>query len=520
MSIIISNIKLELDRPDSDAFKKIQKQYGINCEMQIYRKSIDARKGNILKVISVCFNTENDDKFLKKYQSPHIRKRTFTPLNPISGKKTLPHTPFIVGFGPAGIMCAYLLARHGYKPVIFEMGEAIDERDISVNDFFLNQKLNINSNIQFGEGGAGSYSDGKLTTRINDPLCDEIISILHKFGAPDEILHLAKPHIGTDILKEVVKNIRNEIIRLGGEVRFNSKLNSVNTSNGKLTSLTVNGETYPAELLVLAIGHSSRDTFEMLYENKVFIEPKAFAVGARIEHLQSDIDHSLYKFKHKELPIGEYNFSQTVDNRPCYTFCMCPGGYVVPSSSEENAIVTNGMSYHARDGINANSALVVGVSSKDFGEKPLDGMYFQRNIERKAYSLTNSYKAPCAVVSDFLQDKKSTKFNSVKPTYEIGTEFQNFNGFLPQNIVDAMKLGLANFSSKNSAFVIGDAVLTGPETRTSSPIRITRNDKLHSINTEGLIPCGEGAGYAGGIVSAMVDGLKCAIKIIEEYKGF
>lgn len=522
MSIIISGIKADLNKNDADIFEKVSAEYGIKKgDFKVYRRSIDARRGDIKKVMSLMVSCENEQEIVKKYANAK-EKLPFKVFEP-SGVKKMEQKPIVIGLGPAGLLCAYELAKNGYAPTVYELGEDMDNRDISVENFFKNGVFNKNSNIQFGEGGAGSYSDGKLTTRINDDRCEYILDLLHKFGAPEDILYLAKPHIGTDILKNVVKNIRKEIVRLGGKVEFNSKLTDLHVKNNKLTAISINGVQIPSEIVVLAIGHSARDTFEMLLEKNVFIEPKSFAIGARIEHLQSDINYSLYG-KHAQNPnlqAGEYNLANTKDGRGCYTFCMCPGGVVVPSNSEENSVVTNGMSYHAREGMQANSAVVVSVTPQDYGQKTaLDGMYFQREIERRAFEVAGkNYYAPTQLVGDFLDGKVSTKYKNIKPTYEIGTQFCDLNQVLPRFITDTMKDNLRLFARKLSAFDVKSAVLTAPETRTSSPVRITRNELFNSVNTIGLMPCGEGAGYAGGIISAGVDGLKCAEKIMQVYKG-
>ncbi|MFI3115014.1 MAG: FAD-dependent oxidoreductase [Clostridia bacterium] len=516
MSIIISGIKADINTEDCDVLEKVCKEYGV-FDAKVYKKSIDARKGEIKKVVSVIANCENEHEKIEKYQN--IKEKTkFEEFKPC-GTQKMQERPIVIGFGPAGLLCAYELAKNGYEPRVFELGEDIDSRDKSVENFFKNGVLNKKSNVQFGEGGAGSYSDGKLTTRTNDVRCEYILNLFHKFGADEEILYLAKPHIGTDVLKKVVKNIRQEIIRLGGEINFNSKLTDLNIKNDKLIGISINNQEMNVETVVLAIGHSARDTFEMLNNKKVFIEPKSFAVGARIEHLQEDIDKSLYG-KHAQnpnLPIGEYNLSNTKNGRGCYTFCMCPGGLVVPASSEENTIVTNGMSYHARNNSIANSALVVSVTPRDYGEKtPLDGMYFQREIEKRAFN--KNYYAPTQLIGDFLDKKPSKKFGNINPSYEIGTYFCDLDDILPDFVTNTMRDTLPLFAKKMNAFGVKSAILTAPETRTSSPIRITRNDNLESINIKGLMPCGEGAGYAGGIMSAGVDGLKCAEKIMNTWR--
>ena len=387
-----------------------------------------------------------------------------------------------------------------------------------------NCKLNLESNVQFGEGGAGAFSDGKLTTRIKDNRCGYVLEELVKAGAPDEIIYSGKPHVGTDLLKGVVKNIRKEIIRLGGEVRFNSKLEKVNIKDGKLKSIIVNGEEIPCEALILAIGHSSRDTYEMLFREGVFMQPKAFAVGVRIEHPQKMIDESQYgKYAgHPRLKAADYRLAYQSEKtgRGIYSFCMCPGGVVVAAASEENRLVSNGMSYHARDLENANSALVVTVGPDDFeGSSPLKGMEFQRHYESLAYNLGGGgYKAPIQLVGDFMKDEVSKKLGCVIPSYKPGFEFRDLRECLPNYVVDSLKDGITKFDTRIKGYGMNDAVLTGIETRTSAPVRVSRNENLESINTSGLYPCGEGAGFAGGIISAAVDGIKVAEKIISKYK--
>lgn len=517
MSIIANNIKLNIDQDDALAFDFVRKCYGNNTRnFRVYKKSIDARRGDIKKVISVVFDADDEMMLLDKNSclKQKVEAVDFVP----SANFKFAHKPVVVGFGPAGILASYELAKHGFAPIVFERGADIDTRDFDVADFMKHGNFNVNSNIQFGEGGAGSYSDGKLTTRISDPNCEYILKLLVKFGAPNDILYTAKPHVGTDILKTVVKNIRLEIIRLGGEIHFNCKITDFGIKNGRIISVFADEQEIFADKVILSIGHSARDTFEKILERNIFIEPKAFAIGARVEHHQTDIDRALYgKYcQNPNLPVGEYNLAHTKNERGCYSFCMCPGGVVVPSNSTENAVVVNGMSYHARDGINANSAVVVSVRPSDFdGNDALCGVRFQEKIERLAFAKAGSnYYAPTQTVSDFVSGRVSSKFGKVKPSYEIGTSFCDLNEILPRFVCDSMKDGLAVFAKKNSAFADGDSVLTGPETRTSSPIRITRNENFESVNVIGLVPCGEGAGYAGGIISAMADGLKCARKLM------
>lgn len=523
MSIIISGIKLNITDDDALAIDKAISKLG-NIKYTyagIYKKSIDARRGNISKVISVLVDSDiNEETLVENIDDISVRIKTQAIYPSITGTEQIQNRPIIIGFGPAGMFAALILARNGYNPIIFERGASVDDRDISVDKFFKSGTFDVNTNIQFGEGGAGTYSDGKLTTRINDPLCEIVLEELLKYGAPADAIKLAKPHIGTDILKNIVKNIRKEIISLGGEVFFNHKFETANIKSGVLKSITVNNSEIPATIVILATGHSARDTFENINDIGIYIEPKAFSVGARIEHLQADIDKSMYgKFYGMyDLPPAEYSLAHKNDDRACYSFCMCPGGMVVPAISEENAVLTNGMSYHARDMINANSAIVCSVNPSDFsGNSPLAGMYFQREIEKRAFN--GDYKAPMQKVGDFLEDKLTSDCSGVMPSYPIGTYFGKMSNILPEFVTRQMKIGINMFSKKVSAFGSADAILTGPETRTSSPIRIKRGEDFFSINTYGIIPCGEGAGYAGGIMSAAVDGIKVAAAIMSKYKA-
>ncbi|MDO4669544.1 MAG: hypothetical protein Q4A63_06975, partial [Butyricicoccus pullicaecorum] len=375
--------------------------------------------------------------------------------------------------------------------------------------------------IQFGEGGAGAYSDGKLTTRINDPLCDEILRIFTIHGAPEEIRRLAKPHIGTDILKDVVRRMRQQITEWGGEVHFRAPVTGIQTQQGKLCAVEVDGQPVSCERAIFALGHSARDTFFTLYEQGVFFEPKPFSVGARIEHLQTEIDRSRYGryAGHKALPPAEYNLSHRENGRACYSFCMCPGGHVVAAQSEADTIVTNGMSYHARSACNANAAIAVSVDPKDYADgTPFGGIAFQRALEQAAYQKTGSYEAPCQLVGDFLDGTNSKRFGKVLPTYPMGTQFCDLNQLFPRFVSEQMQTGLAVFAKQLRVFGARDAVLTAPETRTSSPVRMTRGQDFFSRSVAGLIPSGEGAGYAGGIMSAAVDGMRAACRIMEEFK--
>ena len=409
---------------------------------------------------------------------------------------------------------------------MLERGLDVDNRTKDIDNFWVDRKFKNNSNVQFGEGGAGTFSDGKLTTRIKDIRCRKVLTEFVNFGAPDEILYSNKPHVGTDILKSVVKNIREEIKRLGGTVKFDSKVTQINMEGSKIKSVIVNDEeTIETNIVVLAIGHSARDTYEMLHENGIKINQKPFAIGARIEHPQILINESQYKefYNHPRLGAADYKLIEHTSNgRTAYTFCMCPGGTVIASASEEGEVVTNGMSEHARDKENANSAFLVNVRPSDFGsDHPLAGVEFQRKYERLAFELGGgNYNAPIQLVGDFLEDRVSTKLGKVKPSYQPGYTFVDLRKCLPDFVCETMKEALPKLDKKLNGFAMKDAVLTGVETRSSAPIRIVRDEEtLESVTLEQLYPCGEGAGYAGGIVTAAVDGIKCAEKIIERYSS-
>lgn len=528
MALIINNIKVDINLEENVAFDKAKKVLNINNSniksMHIYKKSLDARKkGQFFFVYSVLAELNIDEKKLcEKIKNPNVvfKDTTLNYNNYSYGNKKLTSPIVIAGFGPAGIFCAYVLAKNGYNPIVIERGSKIEDRVNAVDNFWSNGILNEECNVQFGEGGAGTFSDGKLTTRISDNRCDYVLNVLHKFGAPEEILTKSKPHIGTDKLRNVIINIRKEIEKLGGTVMFNHRLDDISVQNSKINSIIVNGSPIKTNNLVLAIGHSARDTFSMILNKGALIEPKAFSVGVRIEHLQSKINQSLYGklADNKNLPQGEYQLSYRENNRGVYTFCMCPGGTVVPSASSYDTVVTNGMSEYKRDKENANSAVVVSVTPNDFGTNPLSGVDFQISLEKKAFELGGkNYKAVGATVGNFLNDKKGLDIKTVNPSYSLGVTDCNFNDLFPSFITDMLKKGLTKFDRKIKGFADSDAVMTGVETRTSSPVRITRKDNFQSALIEGLYPCGEGAGYAGGIMSAAVDGIKIAEEIMKTY---
>ena len=527
MSLTVSSIRLPFDAPEEQAVAEARRLTGLQSdEVQaaVSRVSIDARRGRIARVYTVRLDAPFDEKaFAESLQMPFVRyKPNARPAAP-RGAKRLTHRPVVVGLGPAGLFAAYTLARYGYAPVVLERGGSLDERDAAVDAFWGGGALDPDCNIQFGEGGAGAYSDGKLTTRIGDPLCDSVLETLAAHGAPADIVKKAKPHVGTDILKNVVRDMRRAILQNGGEVHFRTALTGISAENGVLRAVRTAAGDIPCERAVAAIGHSARDTFAALHENGVYFEPKAFSVGVRIEHLQSELDRALYgKYAgHPLLPSAEYNLSRREGGRACYSFCMCPGGVVVAAQSEADTVVTNGMSYHARDGKNANAALAVSVDPSDFADgTPFGGVALQRRIERAAFGQTGSYRAPCQRVGDFLAGRPSSGAGAVQPSYPIGVAFGEAAASLPPFAQAMLRDSLPYFGRRIRGFDAADALLTGPETRTSSPVRMTRGADLFGLGVAGLIPCGEGAGYAGGIMSAAVDGVRAAYRIMEEYRPF
>lgn len=530
MALKVNNITISINEDSLATLKeKVAKKLKIQIEdmkkFKITKESIDARKKADIKVnYAVEVQCDNEDKILSRAHSTDVRKCEEGFRDDfITGTRKMEARPVVVGMGPAGLFAGLLLAEHGYKPLIIERGQEVEKRTKSIDKFWHDRKLNTNSNVQFGEGGAGTFSDGKLTTRIKDPRCGYVLEKLVEAGAPDEITYLGKPHIGTDILKDVVKNIREKIKAYGGEVRFSSCLEDIEIKNGKISSIIVDGEAIGCENLILATGHSARDTYEMLYKRGVALSPKPFAIGFRIEHIQGLIDESQYgnMATHPKLRAADYKLTYTTKGteRGVYSFCMCPGGFVVASASEEDTVVVNGMSNYKRDNVNANSALVVSVSPSDFEDTtPLGGIEFQRRYERLAYKVGGgNYNAPVQRVRDFLKGKVSTNFGKVKPTYEPGTSFADLRECAPGFVIDSLMEALPVFDRRIQGYAGEDALLTGMETRTSAPVKIDRTSEYESINVKGLYPTGEGAGYAGGIVSAAVDGLRIAEKIIEGF---
>lgn len=517
--IRIENLKIREDLNEEEVIKQACLRNKINfdevTEYSIFKKSVDARnKDDVFYNYAVNVKVKNEKKYKRAKIVNESKEKILIEKNRISNKQ-----PVIVGAGPAGLFCALTLVNNGLKPIIIEQGKKVEERKKDVDEFLKTGNLNINSNVQFGEGGAGTFSDGKLTTGLNNEFCRVVLNEFVKFGAPEQISYESKPHIGTDNLIKIIANIRNYIIEKGGVFLFNEKVSDFEFENGKVTAV-ICSKKIETDTVILAIGHSARDTFEKLNEKNVYMEKKNFSVGVRIEHKQEMINKLQYGTKTKlKLPVAEYKLAYHGENeRSCYTFCMCPGGTVIASSSEKDAIVTNGMSLFARNGENANSAILVNVSPEDFtGESPLEGMYFQKQLEEKAFILGGrNYNAPIQRVEDFLNNVKTERIGEVKPSYMPGVTMSNLQEILPEFVTKTLKEGIIYFDKKMKGFASNDAILTGVETRSSSPVKITRNDNYMSCSIEGLYPCGEGAGYAGGIMSAAIDGIKCAIKIIEE----
>lgn len=495
--------------------------------LSIFRKSLDCRKKNDIKFIyTVEVEIDGDeDKLIKRLHNPKITKTEVYRYEIPENRRKTDLRPVVVGFGPAGMFCALILARAGLCPLVVERGEPVEQRQASVQTFWKNRTLNPESNAQFGEGGAGTFSDGKLNTGTKDYRQREILRQFVLHGAPEEVLYSAKPHIGTDRLCKVVRSIREEILRLGGEIRFNTKLTDILIYNGAVQGVALterNGRQsdFETDAVVLAIGHSARDTVEMLYQKGILITQKAFSVGARIEHKQEMINRSQYGAfaRHPKLGAADYKLAcHPQGGRGAYTFCMCPGGTVVCCPSEAGTIVTNGMSEYARDGENANSALLVGVEPEQFpSEHPLAGIYYQLDIEKKAFALGGGdYTAPAQTVGDFLKGVPSKSLGTVQPTCPTGVALGDLRSILPKRVADTMCDALVKMDGMLAGFACPDAVLTGPETRSSSPVRIVR-DEFFQTKVNGLFPCGEGAGYAGGIISAAVDGVKCAEAVLHD----
>ena len=523
--ILVRDIRLPLSAGEPQAFEKALHLARIPrtkaAHQGVARLSVDARHGQpkLVYTIAVTLKDEGEESAYAG-ASPCVAIRGKTDLSVQNGTQRLPHRPVVCGLGPAGLFAALLLARQGYKPIVLERGPALGERVKAVEHFSATGELDPNANIQFGEGGAGTFSDGKLTTRIGDELCGFVTEVFLQHGAPAEIAWKQKPHVGTDLLRGVITSIRREIEALGGEVHFNTALTGFEQKNGRLTGIFTTGGTFPCEALVFAVGHSARDTFGMLMDSGLVLECKPFSVGFRAEHLQSEIEKSLYHEAagHPALPRGEYQLSQHVGDRCVYTFCMCPGGQVCAAASEDGGVVTNGMSYHARDGRNANAAVVVSVDGRDFDNDPVKAVAFQRQLEQAAYRAGGGgYLAPAETVGSFLAGRGKLELGAVQPTYPRGVTPCDLGSLLPGELAADLRDGITAFGRKLRAYQAPDAVLTGLETRTSSPVRLLRGDNFQCTGLTGLYPCGEGAGYAGGIMTAAVDGVRCAAALMQQY---
>lgn len=496
-----------------------------DCSFSIFRRSIDARKKDDIRfVYTVMAQTE---KALTERESASLEHFGFRAcpdqsIDYVFGTEKSAYRPLVVGSGPAGMFCALMLAEQGYKPILIERGDCIEKRISTVNSFFSGKDLDTESNVMFGAGGAGTFSDGKLVTRINDPLCGYVFSRFCDFGAPREITVQAKPHIGTDLLTTVVSRLLDRIEECGGKVIYNCRLDSVSELSDGIVAHTTSGD-IPGSCLVLAIGHSARDTYKYLNDNGYSIIAKPFSVGVRIEHLRSDIEYALYG-KHAgdpRLGAAEYALSDTKSGRGVYTFCMCPGGEVIAASSESGGLVVNGMSRHARDGANSNAAVAVSVAPTDYDGTPLGAIEFQRNLERKAYAIGGgNYTAPIELLGDFLGGRKNN-FSSpdrIKPSYTRQmTKVSDLSEVFPEFINEELKRGFVSFGKKIKGFDTPDAVMTAVESRTSAPVRILRNESREAYDRRLIYPCGEGAGYAGGITSAAIDGIKTALEIMKKF---
>ena len=523
--ILIRGLRLEegedISRLREKAAKKLRIAESEIIDIYPVKRSLDARKKqDIHYTCSAAAELRHgEEKILRRAGGKDIS--AYEPSAYEIPQVESNERPLVVGFGPAGMFAALLLARAGAKPAVIERGQDALSRKAAVDSFRAGGRLDPESNVQFGEGGAGTFSDGKLNTGTHDRRISWVLREFAAHGAPENVVYDAKPHIGTDILIDVVQNIRREIIELGGEVLFNTKLTGLEMSGDTLCGAEVvcGGEKriIPCRHLILAIGHSARDSFGMLRDTGISMERKAFSMGVRIEHKQADIDLAQYGRPRGKLPPADYSLNVKLpDGTSAYTFCMCPGGKVFAAASEEGRVVTNGMSYSKHDGENANSALLVTLHTEDFpGEGVLAGMEWQREIERRAYEYTGSYRAPAQLVGDFLAGVPSTGAKSVTPSYEPGVKWGDLREVLPERITGVLKNAIPELGKKLRGFDAPDAVLTGPETRSSSPVRILRDLSFQS-SLRGLYPCGEGAGYAGGITSAAVDGLRCAEAVLKE----
>lgn len=531
--VLIPALRQNLEDTEESFRLRAARQLSVRPEdirgLKIVRQSLDARKKNDLFYSVHCIVTVEDSLARRLLANPklHAEKVEVSQTEPlVHGTEPRRGEIVVAGFGPGGIFAGWLLAKEGYRPIIVERGKDMGHRTADVERYWQTGYPDSDSNPLFGEGGAGAFSDGKLTSRSKDSRGDLVLELLHKAGAPEETLRLSKPHVGTDKLREVVQNLRKEILAMGGEVRFETCFTALTMDNGALRSITLRHggrkETIPCDALVLAIGQGARDTYTYLYDHGFAMSPKPFAVGVRAEHPQAMVNESQYGSfaNHPRLGAAEYRLTARSGNRGVYTFCMCPGGYVVGSSAKAGEMVVNGMSYFARDGGNANAAVVVQVSPEDFGTGALDGMRFQQKLEANAWKLGGGEGlAPASRVGDFLRGQKTTYFDGVQPTFRPGVTGANLSECLPDFVTAGIQEGLQVFGRQLKGYDREDAVLTAVESRTSAPLRILRGEDGQSISHKNVYPVGEGAGYAGGIVSAAIDGLRAAENIIRRFRA-
>ncbi|MCI8589795.1 MAG: hypothetical protein HFE77_03690 [Clostridiales bacterium] len=529
MRILVRGLRLPFDKDERYAIEKAIKKIkplGSRCIQEgtacIFKKSLDARKKDAISFVYTVALTVDGSYSPEKLAAVDAVAYQEKSIQVTNGTEKREAPIVVAGFGPSGMFCALLLAEHGYTPIVVERGGNIDDRMQAVELFNRTGILNPDCNIQFGAGGAGTFSDGKLMTRINDEKCHYVLSRLCEFGAPAEILVQAKPHIGTDRLKTVVQNMSDRIEALGGRILYNTKLTGMDIVNGRIKGVKTTCGDIPCAALVLALGHSARDTYAMISQAGMIMQPKPFSVGVRIEHLQCAIDAALYgkAAGHPKLPKGEYALSTHAAGRGVYTFCMCPGGTVVAAASEEGGVVTNGMSKYARDGVNANSALCVSVQPEDYGSNVWKAVDFVRGLEQRAFCAGGrDYRAPVQTVGDFLQNRQGSVPSVVRPSYMDGRiTVANLNEVLPPFVSKALHTGIAQFDRKLHGFADENALLTGVETRTSSPLRLPRAAEGTAIGFDNVYPCGEGAGYAGGITSAAIDGINCALALMRRFQ--
>ena len=526
--IKINQLKLPIEHKKDDLEKKVCKLLQITSDklygIEILKRSLDARKTPLMYNYQLGVFADSEEKIVKRIKNKDVSLGNLVKYRfPMAGDEKLTKRPIIIGAGPAGLFCAYMLAKAGFLPILLERGEPVEERQKKVDHFWKTGVLDTQSNVQFGEGGAGTFSDGKLNTLVKDNQGRSrfVLKTFVEFGAKDDILYESKPHIGTDILIDVVRNMRNEIINLGGDIRFNSQVTDFKIEHDQISSLQVNGKEWiETNAVVLAIGHSARDTFEMLLGHKVPMRSKAFAVGVRMEHPQILINENQYGSNYPDsLPAAAYKLTRKVaDDRGVYSFCMCPGGYVVNASSEEGMTAVNGMSYHARAGENANSAMIISVRPEDFGsDDTLAGVEFQRKLEKAAYR-EGQGKIPVQLFGDFCKNRVSEQLGEIKPNTKGEWSFGNVRSIFPENLSAGLEEGIKGCEKLISGFAREDALLLGVESRTSSPVRIERDNNTLESEVKGLYPCGEGAGYAGGIMSAAMDGIKVAEAIALKFK--